>query len=298
MGKKEFRQVVAPLGIAAEVIADSPELLGAALAGLPDSPAELREPTKRIEIKLERATGPSSDMSFGIRVEGSRLRLAGPDFAGWADAAESRAACFVPERLRDDPQALVAEIVEPLVLFLLTRLGRTPIHAAGVVIDGTAVLLAGPSGSGKSSLALAAAARALAVLSDDTVYVQREPGLRVWGWPGPIHVFPDDAPGSGHRIRLRGGKRKAAVPVMNHTAASCDRAVVVLLERGDRLALSPISSAEARSFMSRLEPGFDLLRAESAAAVEALTRRGAWQLTLSRDPAEAIDLLVSKLPVG
>ena len=297
MGHNEFRQVVAPLGIAAEVIADSPELLGAAIAGLPNSPADLREPTKRIEIKLERATGPSSDMSFGIRVEGSRLRLADPDFVGWADAAEWRAACFVPERLRNDPQALAAEIVEPLALFLLTRLGRTPVHAAGVVIDGTAVLLAGPSGSGKSSLALAAAARGLEVLSDDTAYVQREPKLRVWGWPGPIHVFPDDAPGTGHRMRLRGGKRKAAVFIPNHLPASCDRAVVVLIERGDRVALSRLGCAEARSRLSRLEPGFDLLRDESAAAIEALTDCGAWQMTLSRDPAEAIDLLVSKLPV-
>jgi hypothetical protein len=297
MAQEQFRQVIAPLGIEVEIIADSPELLSAALECLPDSAIDQREAGKPIDIKLERATGPSSDMSFGIRVEGSRLQLTGPDFVGWADAREGRAACSVPERVRVDPQALAGEIVEPLALFLLTRLGRTPVHAAGVVVGERAVLLSGPSGSGKSSLALAAAERGLGVLSDDAIYVQLDPQLRVWGWPGAIHVFPEDAPGTGHRIRLRAGKLKAAVPPPNIAPSYCESAAVVLLERSGAVALSRVSSEDARSVLSWLEPGFDLLRDQSAAAVTALTKEGAWRLTLGEDPAEAIDLLISKLPV-
>ena len=296
MRQDEYRQVVAPLGIEVEIIADSPQLLSAALCGLPDSATDQRETGKRIEIKLERATGPSSDMSFGIRVEGSRLRLAGPDFSGWADARERRAVCVVPERLRIDPEALAADVIEPLALFLLTRLGRTPVHAAGLVIEDAAVLVAGPSGSGKSSLALAAAMRGVPVLSDDTVYVQLAPQLRVWGWPGAIHVFPEDAPGAGHRIRVRAGKHKAALHAQAKATGPCDKAAVVLLGRGDRARLSRVSADETRRALSRLEPGFDLLQDQSAAAVEALTKSGAWQLDLTGDPAEAIELLLSTPP--
>jgi hypothetical protein len=72
---------------------------------------------------------------------------------------------------------------------------------------------------------------------------------------------------------------------------------VVLLERSGAVALSRVSSEDARSVLSWLEPGFDLLRDQSAAAVTALTKEGAWRLTLGEDPAEAIDLLISKLPV-
>ena len=162
----------------------------------------------------------------------------------------------------------------------------------------TAVVLAGPSGSGKSTLSLAAMARGLQILSDDTVYIQLQPRLRIWGFPRPVHVFPADAPGFIQETRLRGGKLKAVVPVPPRSELPvADHAAVVVLERGEAVRLQPIAPSVAAAALSRLEPGFDLLARESAAAIAAVTALGCWRLTLTRDPGAAIDALMDRFGV-
>jgi hypothetical protein len=47
--------------------------------------------------------------------------------------------------------------------------------------------------------------------------------------------------------------------------------------------------------LARLEPGFDVMPHEVHAAHAALTRQGAWRLTLSADPVEAIRCLTANL---
>src|SRR6201999_3308211 len=185
------------------------------------------------------------------------------------------------------------------LLFLLTRSGRMPIHAAGVMCGKTALVLAGPSGSGKSTLSLAAMTRGLQILSDDTVYIQPQPRFRIWGFPRPVHVFPADAPGFIQETRLRAGKLKAVVPVPPPVELPvADHAAVVLLERGDQVRLQPVEPSVAVAALSRLEPGFDLLSRESAKAVAAVTALGCWRLTLTRDPAAAIDALMQQFCVA
>ncbi|MDB5703924.1 MAG: hypothetical protein JWN66_1040 [Sphingomonas bacterium] len=289
---------MAPLGVHTAFAADDPRLLDAALAGYRAWGETEAPETPRIEIRLtlgERAApGPCL-----VRVTGSQLTLSGTGVTGEADARLGTARCIVPPHFLDDPASLVADILDPLLLFLLARTGRTPLHAAGVVIGETALLLCGASGSGKSTLALTAAGAGLPVLSDDTVYVQTDPVLRVWGFPRPIHVFPaDDPTGSDHR-RLRSGRIKAAVPLpASASVLKADRALLCLLDHGDDAALEPMDSVAATERLSRLEPGFDLLAADSAAAVRALAANGAWRLTLSRRPAHAIALLRDRFGDG
>jgi hypothetical protein len=170
------------------------------------------------------------------------------------------------------------------------------VHAAGVLLGETALVLAGPSGSGKSSLALAAMERRLPILSDDTLYIQLRPSLRVWGMRRPLHVFPQDAPRFMPDRRLRGGKLKAVVPLARTASVRfADKALVILLERGGALGFEPLSPDAVAAGLSRLDPGFDLLPEESAEAARALAGRGGWRLTLSRDPAAAIELLRERL---
>jgi hypothetical protein len=70
------------------------------------------------------------------------------------------------------------------------------------------------------------------------------------------------------------------------------RAALFLLERGDRAALHPISPDQAvERMMALLEPGFDHFREQLPAAIRAVAAGGAWRLTLSADPAEALRLL-------
>ena len=278
-----------PLGIPTLIIADDPQLIAAARAAYAHWCAVAPASEPQIELRLAIGRASSESVSLSITVEGSRLRLADDRVSGTADAATRKASATIPSDIAKDPDRF-AEICDTLLLFILARNGRTPVHAAAFLLGDLAIVLAGPSGSGKSTLALAAADLGYAVLSDDTIFVQQEPSFRLWGFPRPIHVYPEDAPAGDHRIRNRNGKLKAALPV-DVSALSAERATLVLLERGAEPALSPIAPAEAVEALMDLDAGFDLLEAESRAALEALASGGAWRLTLTDNPAAAIAVL-------
>jgi hypothetical protein len=73
---------------------------------------------------------------------------------------------IAPNTARDDP-AIRLFLLGSGLGFLCHQRGALPLHAASVVVDGTAICLAGASGSGKSTLTDAFARRGYAVLSDD-----------------------------------------------------------------------------------------------------------------------------------
>lgn len=69
--------------------------------------------------------------------------------------------------------------------------GGAMVHASGVVADGGAVLLAGASGSGKSTTALTAAAAGLGFLGDDACMVTFEPDAVAHAVYGRAKLEPD-----------------------------------------------------------------------------------------------------------
>lgn len=253
----------------------------------------------RLQLHVDASGAPDDGSEVRITIEDKVMRLRGGGVDGTADPVSGQAMCRVPIRYLASPDVLRCEILEPLVLYLLGRNDRAPVHASCFVAGDLAVLLSGPSGSGKSCLALAAHAAGFPVLSEDIVYVQRRPRLQVWGWPGPVHLLPANAPqGRAFAPRVRNGKTKLAVPLgepVGLTAKSATRAVLCLLERGDAVGLERIAPGEARHRPAPLEPGFDVMAEEVRAAHAALTRNGAWRLTLSADPGEAIRFLAANL---
>lgn len=282
-----------PLGIPTLIIADDPQLIAAARAAYAHWRVETPDSEARIELRLETGSASSDGVCLDIRVEGSRLRLDGRGASASADAATGQARAMVPLQLASDPPGFT-DVIDTLLLFLLARSGRTPVHSSAFMHEGVAVLLAGRSGSGKSTLALAAAAKGLPILSDDMVFVQREPEFAVWGFPRPIHVFPEDAPAGEHEQRTRNNKLKAVLPI-GVPALRAARTALVLLERGDELAFRAADPSEAVEELMQLDQGFDLLAEESRAAAQELAVRGAWRLTLGHNPAEAIDFLTTRL---
>ncbi|HEU4650973.1 MAG TPA: hypothetical protein VFS49_06120, partial [Croceibacterium sp.] len=234
-----------------------------------------------------------------IHVEGAVMRIHGSGVAAEAEFCRGIARCAVSAGYLAAPQALFAEVLEPLVLMMVTQRDRTPVHASAFVINDTAILLAGHTGAGKSCLARAADAAGYQVLSDDTVFVQLAPRLTVWGWPTAAHLLASDAPGRAGPTRLRNGTLKQVVPLRSacETALCCHRAVLCLLTRA-RDGVATLEPAPASAVEERLWPldsGFDLLPAQIALALARLSRGGVWDLRLSRDPAEAVRLLARSI---
>jgi len=208
-----------------------------------------------------------------------------------ADGAKGEGTCSYPPGMTTGLDGPLAEMVQTLLLFLVAQAGRTPIHASAVVLDDVAIVLAGRSGSGKSSLALAADLDGLPILSDDTVYVQTEGGFCVWAQPRAIHVYEKDAPAaSAGGMRFRSGRWKRALPI-GQVRGNASRAQLCVLVKGTAAKLEPLAVEDAVTFLTTaLEPGYDFYGPRTGTAIRALARDGCWRLTLSSDPAEAVSL--------
>ena len=212
-------------------------------------------------------------------------------FEGWV----------TPELLRED-ERFRYQVLEAAVLSVVTHLDRQPLHASAVVRDGTALLVSGPSGTGKSTLAYAAARAGLQVLSEDTVFVQLRPRLRVWGMSQALNLSQDarrhfaelaDAP-----LRtLPTGKQKISVGLAALGAEASppfvERAGICIAHRapGSQVTAEPIDGAVLEEFLRRGEPGFHLFDHARGELAGALAPGGAWRLTLSDDPDAAIPVL-------
>jgi hypothetical protein len=191
------------------------------------------------------------------------------------------------------------EMLEAAVLAMLSCYDRHPVHAAAVALRGHALLLAAPSGTGKSTLAYACHAHGLDLLGDDHVRVQLEPSLRVWGWPARVRLLAETAERMGARHappHVLDPKAKSVVDARAGMSASRlvahDATVCVLSRDGGPLALEPLApAATARALEDQLAPGFDRFPVRWPSVVRALTERGGWRLNLSHDPHEAVPVV-------
>jgi hypothetical protein len=200
-------------------------------------------------------------------------------------------------------------LLEAATLFLLTQLDRIPFHAAGLVRGDAALLLAGRSGVGKSTLAWAAlqSDAGFSMLAEDCVYIQTEPESRIWGWPGFFHLAPEaaaffDEIRAHEPFIMASGKRKIALEARDNTSSLAKRhwvgtATVCLIERsGGPPRLEPLDSHEAECrLFTAIEEGFDLFADRLPAAVHPFLVPHAWRLDPGPDPARAVPLLLEAL---
>jgi hypothetical protein len=216
-----------------------------------------------------------------------------------SDPARRSASIRVTSTLVADRARFRTEMLEAVVLALLSCYDRHPVHAGAVALRGRALLLAAPSGTGKSTLAYACHSAGLDLLGDDQVRVQLEPALRVWGWPARVRLFTETAERMGAEqatVETSHGKRKAVIDARRGMRAArlvaTDAAVCVLSRDGGPLALEPLSPTDvARALDEQLAPGFDRFPARWPAVVRALAARGGWRLNLSRDAHEAVPIV-------
>lgn len=228
--------------------------------------------------------------------DGSSLAACSNGIRIFGDGATGHGICSYPAGSEAGRE--FSELIETLTLYLVAQSGRIPLHASAAIHDNIAVVFAGRSGAGKSSMAFAAGQAGMAVLSDDTVYVQCAPRLCVWGMPTTIHLLPSPERDYGNcKLRYRGGRWKRALPVGRgvHLAG---RAILCVLTRGEEVGLDPMDVDEAiDTLTSRPEPGYGFYGCRSADAIRAIAAEGCFRLTLARDPSIAITTLLSAWPL-
>jgi hypothetical protein len=312
----KYRLQLPVLGVPTEFQANAPEVLEIVertygwWRGTPNDPLASRPGGPVVRFIVYRRAPRSEPMEpFQHRLpDPTRLLVVAPDSFGLAHAQRGVAVAYVtPERLASGTD-FVDACLEALTLFLLNARDREPLHAAGIVRDGVAILLAGPSGTGKSTLCYAAARRGYGILGDDAAYVQMEPQLRIWGRAATIRVPPEARHhfaelGTAPVSRMANGKSKILVEVPEAQRVRwVERAAICWLERDSseapRLERVPAEWI-ARTMAAGLEPGFDLFAATLGARVRRVASGGSFRLWLGRTPDGALSLLeeaASSLP--
>lgn len=315
-----YRRTLPVLGIPTRFETNSARIMGAverafgpwASLRRRTAPVGARPATVRlIEHDPGRLGGGSLRLAYRVP-DDEREIVIGAGSVGISDVRRREVLAYVAPTLVRNKDHFRHSLLEGLTFGLLTRLGRYPLHAAAVVRSGKAYLLAGPSGVGKSTLAYAVIERGFRLLSEDLVFLQGGPVLRVWGHPGALRL-PRDAyrhfPGlpRGLRTLSANGKRKLLVPRPGPPVSQPDLTttdvVVCLVDRGGSHAtLQRLSPREVRVGLQReLVGGYALFTRQIGRYLERLARNGGWRLRRGRDPAEAarcLEELAGKTSAG
>jgi len=156
---------------------------------------------------------------------------------------------------------------------LLKRRGYFNVHAAGLSVNGRAILLAGHSGSGKSTLTLTLCRAGFGFLSDDYVFLAgSSSGVRVFGFPEEVDVtdstaafFPELA--SVVLTQLRPGWTKRQVHLgdyWNVQPAPVASPGLLIFPRISEAADSSIEPFGAREAVAELVSNIQLTRPDLA----------------------------------
>lgn len=289
------------LGIAVSLEADDPTTLraaaralrGAPLGQVPRRPLRLvftQDPDIPLDGRLLHQLDPRGTQLFAGA--GAAIRVCPPRRA----AVTALAPDLLAEPVR------LQEVVRAGALALVTPLDRFPIHAAVIARRGVAVLVTAAGGTGKSTLAYAAARAGLTVPGDDIAFVQLVPRLTVRTLKGPMFL-PLDA-------RARFPELAAAPPVLRASGklklgwrttrprgeCALHHTALCILERGEAVQLEALTAERAVADAARsIGPGFDLLQDGAQERFRAVARGGAWRLTLGSDTDAAVDALRTML---
>lgn len=178
------------------------------------------------------------------------------------DAQGIRIVCWTTAATVADRRSFRRWYLEGPVYQALSQRWCVPIHASCVARESRGLLLCGPPGAGKSSLAFSCAQAGFDFVSDDVVYAVRDqPGI-VAGRPnllrlkpGAEELFPalsalepSEEP-SGELVYELCPKRDLGL----NTAAECEAAALVFVESG-RTELSAVSQQDAMELLLRELP--------------------------------------------
>lgn len=224
-----------------------------------------------------------------------------PGSAAFADLHRGDAVAYVTRSLLQATAQFRLGILESLTLLLAASRDRQPLHAALIRRGDVALLLAAPAGTGKSSVAYAAARAGWELLSDDATYVQLRSATRVWGRPG-VAYLPEDTAHRFPNLRARRGEPlpngKVKIPVTigvpKRAPPIASRVGTCLLGRSPngRVSWEPVDRDHVARFLrGGLGMQQDLYVDTVEPAARWVAARGGWRVGLSSDPREAVEVL-------
>lgn len=161
--------------------------------GMPIDPVETPDLVQSNGAEPSSTDSPRFDR-VAYRTRGTTVLLAGREHdAGTIDLATGRAVAWIGADALGDPAGLRYALLEAMAYWMpgYTR-GYLTLHASGIGREGAGLILAGPAGAGKSTLAVAGARRGLSVFADDAVFVRGQAdGLEAWGTPWVQRLLPE-----------------------------------------------------------------------------------------------------------
>jgi hypothetical protein len=177
--------------------------------------------------------------------DGRSLRI------GWAGYGDYRITMGPAPRVRAYGPVGAEELARGFLLSVLPLalplLDLEPLHGAAVAVHGGALLLLGPSGSGKSSLAAALANVGHGFLADDACAVDDDGVL----WPGP-RLLGCRIGSAGHPVVGTYDGKMVLVPrTYNPSPRPAGWAVVLVPKPGARLKVRPVARREAVTLLLR-----------------------------------------------
>jgi hypothetical protein len=109
------------------------------------------------------------------------------------DVPTRRVTIAYPQSEEADPWLLSHPFFTVPLAELLKRLELYMAHMAGLAVNGKGLLIAGESGAGKTTLALALVRAGFGFLADDTVFLSTSSGLKALAFPDEFDITPQTA---------------------------------------------------------------------------------------------------------
>ena len=169
-----------PYGFAVSVVSNSPVVLQAARESWAGWPKRFDGPPLDLRCLVSEGAAPECLPPPVVRAQRNLIVWSADADNYWCgDMATGFASAWVTAGLAAETRYFRYHVLEAMAYCLLDSLHVVAVHAACVAWNGHGVLLAGDSGSGKSSLAYACARRGWTYIADDASSLVRRGTARI-----------------------------------------------------------------------------------------------------------------------
>ena len=233
----ELESIYYPLGFPLRLATNCAEINKAAEESWGFYPQAFDTPPLRLRVIVEPGGGHPPAPVYRGQEHLMTITADAKNFAV-CDHTRNAAFCWLNAEAARDRPFTGYYFLEAMANYSLTQLYLTPVHGACVARNGRGVLLCGPSGAGKTSLAYFCARNGWTYISDNESWLVREGGgRRLLGNPNRIRfrdsareLFPELNANAAARI-ANGKMSIQMAPMGVDTAYQCGVEKVVVLAR-------------------------------------------------------------------